>query len=128
MLVSRIVGLGCEEGEYWRNIRPRASSEPVDAPHHALIAFCSSLLVGIIRGRRGDGIDWETRAIRSHVRNRIHVVNREAMCHTFGKDSLGEEDREVTVGVMTSGKSCAEKIIDCIHEINFNFSGQQLFE
>jgi len=46
----------------------------------------------------------------------------------FSKGSLGEEDREVTVGVMTPGQSCAEKVIDCTHEVDFNFACQQLFE
>ena len=128
MLVSRIVGVGCKEGECGRNIRPCACSKPIYASHHALIAFCLSLLVRIVRGWRGDCIYGKTRAVGSHVRNGIHVVDREAMRHVFGKRSLGKENGEIAIRVMTPGKCCAEEIVHRTHEVYFDFACQELFE
>ena len=92
VLMAGICVVGGKECESGCHVGASASGEPVDAPYNPLIAFRAAFEVRIGWIRRGNRVDRDPGAVRSHIRDRIKFVDGKAMSSVVSKGRLGEED------------------------------------
>jgi hypothetical protein len=57
MAMRRAITIRRKKGKHRRDIRPCASSKPINATHDTLIHFCAPFKVRILGVSSGDGID-----------------------------------------------------------------------
>ena len=77
------IALRCKKCDFGGNIRMVASGKPVDTAENDLIYLFLAGKIRVNRINSRDKVDWLTIATKSHNRDLVYCVDREAMGGKF---------------------------------------------